>query len=205
MPQQEPGQPPGSLSAAAITSPSRSATHFPSRPVSSSGRGSGFILLTCRSLGFAAIVATAASRVFSVRAGCGYCSPTTGHPASPVAKALGAAVVFVDLDKFKDLNDRLGHAAGDRLLTHVGERLLGAVRDDDLVGRLGGDEFLIICRQVRSSDEALAIGERPAAASTADALIARADEAMYRSKRYLGGAPTLAPELAMGSDRPGSA
>jgi diguanylate cyclase (GGDEF)-like protein/PAS domain S-box-containing protein len=145
----------------------------------------------------------------------------------------GAAVVFVDLDKFKDLNDRLGHAAGDRLLAHVGERLLGAVRDGDLVGRLGGDEFLIICRQVHGPDEALAIGERvtglvrgspleiggeqvvpmlsvgiawtAADGSTADALIARADEAMYRSKRYRGGAPTLAPGLAMGSDRPGTA
>ncbi len=145
----------------------------------------------------------------------------------------GAAVVFVDLDKFKDLNDRLGHAAGDRLLTHVGERLLGAVRDGDLVGRLGGDEFLIICRQVQSADEALAIGERVTdlvrgshldvggeqvvprlsvgiawtwvGMCTADALIARADEAMYRSKRYLGGAPMLAPEVAMGSEPAASA
>jgi diguanylate cyclase (GGDEF)-like protein/PAS domain S-box-containing protein len=138
----------------------------------------------------------------------------------------GAAVVFVDLDKFKDLNDRLGHAAGDRLLTHVGERLLGAVRDGDLVGRLGGDEFLIICRQVPSADEALTIGERitdlvrgshlevagervvprlsvgiawaMVGTCSADALIARADEAMYRSKRYRDGAPLLAPELAVG-------
>jgi diguanylate cyclase (GGDEF)-like protein/PAS domain S-box-containing protein len=141
----------------------------------------------------------------------------------------GAAVVFVDLDKFKELNDRLGHAAGDRLLAHVGESLLGAVREGDLVGRLGGDEFLIICRQVHTPDEALAIAERiadevrrsrlgvngeqvvprlsigiawtPAAACTADALIARADEAMYESKRYRGGAPTLAPELPLGSTR----
>jgi diguanylate cyclase (GGDEF)-like protein/PAS domain S-box-containing protein len=70
------------------------------------------------------------------------------------------ALLFIDLDKFKAVNDNLGHEAGDRLLISVSERLAELMRDSDTVARLGGDEFVILAEDIESVGEALALAER---------------------------------------------
>ena len=103
--------------------------------------------------------------------------------AAPKAPGKGNALIFIDLDRFKSVNDRFGHAAGDRLLAAAGDRLLaaagdrllaaagdrlrGTARKGDAVGRVGGDEFIVICPRVESSAQAVKIAERIAAATTA--------------------------------------
>ena len=125
------------------------------------------------------------------------------------------AMLMVDLDGFKRVNDTLGHHAGDVLLQGVAGRLMSAVRDRDLVARLGGDEFAILlagdptpetvstvaARIHRGLAEPFDIDDRPVRigasigmalfpdhASEVSALIRAADEAMYRSKRRGAGA-----------------
>lgn len=126
-------------------------------------------------------------------------------------------VVFVDLDQFKSVNDSLGHAAGDQLLTIAADAISGLLRGDDIVGRIGGDEFLLICQGLKDPAEALAIAERVSEALhqevplpggpvrlrasigvacsdpgvSSDTLIARADAAMYESKQHRRGRPVL--------------
>jgi diguanylate cyclase (GGDEF)-like protein/PAS domain S-box-containing protein len=75
-----------------------------------------------------------------------------------------AAAMFIDLDHFKEVNDTLGHAVGDSLLRQVAQRLVEAVRGDDIVARLGGDEFLIVAGGIDHGDEAAAIAEKVIAA-----------------------------------------
>lgn len=70
------------------------------------------------------------------------------------------AVLFLDLDRFKLVNDSLGHAAGDELLSAVADRLRTAVRHGDLVARFGGDEFVVLCEKVAGQTEAAAIAQR---------------------------------------------
>jgi diguanylate cyclase (GGDEF)-like protein/PAS domain S-box-containing protein len=70
------------------------------------------------------------------------------------------AMLFIDLDKFKAINDNLGHDVGDRLLLSVSGRLAELMRDSDTVARLGGDEFVILAEDIEGDGEALALAER---------------------------------------------
>jgi diguanylate cyclase (GGDEF)-like protein/PAS domain S-box-containing protein len=143
-----------------------------------------------------------------------------GEALAGPGRTSGTAVIFIDLNDFKQVNDRYGHAAGDQLLTHVAGRLRGAVRDGDVVGRFGGDEFVVICADVPSADRARRIGETlltalgdgclevagenllpqasigvawgDPATSAPDLLIARADTAMYAAKKARTGRLALA-------------
>jgi diguanylate cyclase (GGDEF)-like protein len=78
---------------------------------------------------------------------------TSRHPAL-------TAVVFIDLDGFKDINDSLGHDVGDQVLREVAQRILQHVRPSDTVARLGGDEFVVLCSDLRVEQNVVEISER---------------------------------------------
>ena len=123
-----------------------------------------------------------------------------------------AAVLFLDLDEFKAINDRLGHTVGDRLLQVVAHRLSNAVRQEDTVARMGGDEFTVLLSEVSTDgrgvsavarkildtvSEPVTIDEHelhvrisagialyPGDGFDAEALVRNADRAMYRAKQF---------------------
>ena len=124
-----------------------------------------------------------------------------------------AAVLFLDLDRFKTVNDSLGHLAGDELLVAMAERLRRCLRQTDTAARLGGDEFAILIEDLAQDDEAVGLAERIRACllspfsvgglqvvidasigiafasrgATTDQLLRDADLAMYSAKRRGGG------------------
>jgi diguanylate cyclase len=88
-----------------------------------------------------------------------------GHALARAQRHPGVlAVMFIDLDGFKDVNDSLGHAAGDQLLVDVAERLRASLRPADTAARLGGDEFAVLVEDLGHPDEALAVADRLLAA-----------------------------------------
>jgi diguanylate cyclase (GGDEF)-like protein/PAS domain S-box-containing protein len=158
-----------------------------------------------------------ARATYDVLTGCHNRASTMAVLARAVRDA-ATAVVFVDLDRLKPVNDSLGHDAGDELLALTAQRLATVLRREDIVGRIGGDEFLVVCCGLGSPDSALAMGHRVREALTAPAVVAgravdvsasigvawaqpgsdvaalvkRADEAMYTSKQEGRGRPVLA-------------
>ena len=70
------------------------------------------------------------------------------------------ALIFLDLDRFKPVNDNFGHATGDQLLRLVARRIEESLRQEDTVGRIGGDEFVILVSRLQSPDDALALAEK---------------------------------------------
>ena len=133
------------------------------------------------------------------------------------------AVLFMDLDRFKVINDSLGHEAGDRLLVAVAERLKGYMRPEDTLARFSGDEFVVLVEDVESPEQAIRVAERihtdvlessfvlegreiyvgtsvgialgNARTKSAEDLLRNADMAMYRAKREGSGYSMFDPAL----------
>jgi diguanylate cyclase (GGDEF)-like protein len=132
------------------------------------------------------------------------------------------ALLLIDLDRFKDINDSLGHSYGDKLLCQVGPRLQSVLRDGDTVARLGGDEFAVLLPAVDGVGEAQAVAERlreslhqpfdvdgvvldveasvgivlsPWHGTDTEELLRNADIAMYAAKELKGGAVVFQPEV----------
>lgn len=133
------------------------------------------------------------------------------------------ALVFIDLDRFKPVNDTYGHQVGDRLLIQVADRLRSCLRTSDTAARVGGDEFIVLLHGIRDAEDAMNVSQKmrvrlqepfdlgegivvtisasfgvvldPPNGLDADALNQQADKAMYRSKQRGGNRVTVIQDL----------
>jgi diguanylate cyclase (GGDEF)-like protein len=146
----------------------------------------------------------------------------TAEAARLAAADTPGALVLLDLDRFKEVNDALGHSFGDELLKEVAARLALASRDTDVVARLGGDEFALLVTDIESPEHAMTVARRvaqvfdepfriggvlldvepstgvalmPDHAADVDALLQRADVAMYQAKHTHTGIALYDPTL----------
>ncbi|NRF65698.1 EAL domain-containing protein [Aquincola sp. S2] len=139
------------------------------------------------------------------------------------------AVMFIDLDRFKQINDTLGHGVGDAMIKACGERLSAMLREHDTVARFGGDEFVLLLENLSDASDAVVLAERaltccaepfivdgqelhvaasigvsvyPEDGSDAETLLKNADTAMYRAKDKGGSYQFYVPQMnALGNDR----
>jgi diguanylate cyclase (GGDEF)-like protein/PAS domain S-box-containing protein len=122
----------------------------------------------------------------------------------------GLAIIFIDLDGFKDINDQYGHEAGDMFLKNISQRFINSARKSDTVSRIGGDEFIILMPRIKNAQDASNLAERilesnsepipiknnliypmtsigisvyPQNGDTIELLLNNSDKAMYRSKK----------------------
>ncbi|HEY1899398.1 MAG TPA: EAL domain-containing protein [Steroidobacteraceae bacterium] len=157
-----------------------------------------------------------------------FCSRLATQLQSAASGLANGGVLYIDLDHFKKINDTVGHAAGDQVLSIAAQRLRSCVKEGDTVARLGGDEFAVILRDVVSAEAAQAVAQRivqslqqpvnlagrdhtvcasigialfPQDGEAIDTLLRNADTAMYRAKD-LGRGRVMFYDVNMGGQRP---
>lgn len=125
------------------------------------------------------------------------------HAAARAARTSNAsAVLFIDLDRFKRVNDTYGHVAGDQILMAVARRLLAVLRPGDTLARVGGDEFVLLCENLTSSNDVDVVATRIAEALAAPFAIAGAELSITASVgvAFAGPESRITPDLLEDAD-----